>query len=134
MNIDRDKILETKEEIMRIVQSKKRGFTLLEIMIIVSIIGLLAAISIPNFIKARSISERNVCINNLRQVSAAIQQYALEMKKSPSSAVNLDDLVPYLKGPVVCPSGGKTLIDSYSVTIVGAEPTCLQSPQTHLLP
>lgn len=119
---------------MRIVQSKPQGFTLLEIMIIVSIIGLLAAIGIPNFIKARSISEKNVCINNLRQVSAAIQQYALEMKRSPTSAVTLDDLVPYLKGPVVCPSGGKTVFDSYEVTIVGAEPTCLQSPQTHLMP
>ena len=66
---------------MNIRTSRKSGFTLVEIMIVVAIIGLLAAIAIPNFVKARTTSQMNACINNLRQVDGAIQQWALEFKK-----------------------------------------------------
>jgi len=54
-----------------------KGFTLVEIMIVVAIIGLLAAIAIPSFIKARTESQKNACINNLRQVESAKEQWAL---------------------------------------------------------
>ena len=54
--------------------SRQSAFTLVEIMIVVAIIGLLAAIAIPNFVKARSTAQANVCINNLRQIDGAIQQ------------------------------------------------------------
>ena len=66
---------------MNIRTSRKSGFTLVEIMIVVAIIGLLAAIAIPNFIKARTTSQMNACINNLRQIDGAEQQWALELKQ-----------------------------------------------------
>src|SRR5215468_1663546 len=91
---------------MKLNTSRKAGFTLVEIMIVVAIIGLLAAIAIPNFVKARTTSQKNACINNLRQIDGAIQQWALEFKKDPTSAVTETDVTPYLKNSVTCPSGG----------------------------
>src|ERR1035438_3052731 len=67
--------------------SRKAGFTLVEIMIVVAIIGLLAAIAIPNFIKARATSQQNACINNLRQIDGAINEWALETGKSNGASV-----------------------------------------------
>src|SRR6202451_3739877 len=58
--------------------ARKAGFTLVEIMIVVAIIGLLAAIAIPNFMRARSKSQQNTCINNLRQIDSAINEWAIE--------------------------------------------------------
>ena len=65
---------------MKLNKTKKYGFTLVEIMIVVAIIGLLAAIAIPNFVRARTTSQMNACINNLRQIDGAKQQWALENK------------------------------------------------------
>ena len=91
--------------------SRKSGFTLVEIMIVVAIIGLLAAIAIPNFIKARATAQANACINNLRQIDAAINEWALEAGKSTGVAVNATVISGYIKlnsasSIPACPAGG----------------------------
>jgi len=105
--------------------SNKAGFTLVEIMIVVAIIGLLAAIAIPNFVKARTTSQANACINNLRQYDGAVQQYALEQKLASSSTYALTDLMPYIKldsnsNLPSCPANG-TYTPGATVT---NQPTC----------
>ena len=65
-------------------------------MIVVAIIGLLAAIAIPNFVRARTTSQTNACINNLRQIDGAAQTWALENNKAPGDTYALADLTSYL--------------------------------------
>lgn len=84
----------------------RKHFTLVEIMIVVAIIGLLAAIAIPSFMKARSTSQKNACINNLRQLDGGAQQLLLE---TPGATVSVANVSPYIDGnaeSLVCPSGG----------------------------
>ena len=119
---------------MNIRTSRKSGFTLVEIMIVVAIIGLLAAIAIPNFIKARTTSQMNACINNLRQVDGAIQQWALENKKDTAASVGFTDISSYLKNSVICPSGGTTFGNSYTISDVATKPTCQKVSSSHKLP
>ena len=110
---------------MKVTTSKKSGFTLVEIMIVVAIIGLLAAIAIPNFVKARTTSQQNACINNLRQYDGAVQQYALENKLPSTAGYAMTDLLPYIKltsGNTLptCPAGGSYAAGG-NVTV---PPTC----------
>src|SRR5437764_1219279 len=122
---------------MKISTSKKAGFTLVEIMIVVAIIGLLAAIAIPNFVKARTTSQANACINNLRQYDGAVQQYALENKQASSATYTMALVNPYVKldsngNLPVCPAAG-TYTEGPTVT---NPPTCSLSSATpaHALP
>jgi prepilin-type N-terminal cleavage/methylation domain-containing protein len=122
---------------MKINKLKTAGFTLVEIMIVVAIIGLLAAIAIPNFVRARTTSQANACINNLRQMDGAVQQYALENKQASSATYTLSLLKPYIKLDSTsnipgCPAGG-TYTAGASVT---NPPLCSLSGNTpaHALP
>ena len=98
---------------------------MVEIMIVVATIGMLAAMAIPNYVKARGNSQRQACINNLRQLDGAVQLWALEYKKAINDPVTLNDATPFLKNSVTCPAGGTTANDSYSVTDAGTPPTCI---------
>jgi prepilin-type N-terminal cleavage/methylation domain-containing protein len=104
----------------RKIQTYRSGFTLVEIMIVVAIIGLLAAIAIPNFSKARSTAQKNACINNLRQIDGAKQLWATENKKTDADVPTESDIAPYLgKGMPSCPGNGK-----YTIHAVSESPTC----------
>ena len=99
---------------------KKSGFTLVEIMIVVAIIGLLAAIAIPSFVRARTTSQTNACINNLRQIDGAKDQWAIENNKVDSDTVTDTDVAPYVKGGMPdCPANG-----TYTLDRVADDPTC----------
>ena len=115
---------------MQIRISRKSGFTLVEIMIVVAIIGLLAAIAIPNFVKARKTSQVNACLNNLRQIDGAKQQWALETGKSSTDTPGSTDIQPYMgRGAgslnnVYCPITGSGALGGYVIGAVNVAPTC----------
>lgn len=93
-------------------------------MIVVGIIGILAALAVPAFIRARTRSAEAGCINNLRQIESAKSQWALEHKAGPQSLPTDNDLFGitlYLKKKPECPTGGKYVIDT-----VDTPPSCDQ--------
>jgi type IV pilus assembly protein PilA len=79
------------------IRNSRAAFTLVEIMIVVAIIGLLAALAIPGFVKARKQSQGRRIINDARQMDAAIDQWALEKGKKDGDAVNTTEAATYLK-------------------------------------
>jgi prepilin-type N-terminal cleavage/methylation domain-containing protein len=115
-----------------------QAFTLVEIMVVVAIVALLAAIAIPNWIQARAVSQANACINNLRLIDDAASQFAIENGKKTGDAISYPtDLKPYIKLNSAnriprCPAQGR-----YSINSVGNHPVCSLgngvSP-AHLLP
>ena len=111
---------------------RNAGFTLVEIMIVVAIIALLAAIAIPNFVKARASSQRAACIANLKQINGAKATWALEQKKTNSDTPVDTDLygsTQYIRVAPSCPGAG-----TYVIAAVSAVPTCsLSGTEGHTL-
>jgi len=110
---------------MKIKTGARSGFTLVEILIVVAIIGMLASIAVPSYVRARDQAQSKACVNTLRQIDGAAQTWALETKKTSGATYTLSDVKPYIKldsqGNIpICPAGG-----TYTPgTTVSNSPTC----------
>jgi prepilin-type N-terminal cleavage/methylation domain-containing protein len=97
-----------------------RGFTLVEVMIVILIISVITAIAVPNFMQTRARSRRTVCLENLRLIESAKTQAAMAKNLKEGSTMNWSDLLPtYIKKMPQCPTGG-----AYTVGNVGTDATC----------
>ena len=119
------------------IKLRKSGFTLVEIMIVVAIIGLLAAIAIPNFIKARTQARKNICISNLRTLYHACEEYMIDENTATGVVVSATaspivgtDL--YIKDKPTCPYNNA----NYPSITTGVKPICpnTASASDHALP
>ena len=111
-------------------QRAARGFTLVEIMIVVSVIALLAVIAIPNFLKARNSARVKACLSNLRVLDTAKTQWAFDAKKATSARPASTDVVPYLRDGAMppCPADG-----TYRLRSLSRQPICSLYPEGHTL-
>ena len=98
----------------------KKGFVLAEIMVVVGVIGILAAIAMPNYMSARSRSQSVTCIANLKQIEHAVQIWALDTNKPDTATPDWGDLVPqYIRTEPSCPAHGV-----YTIGSAATEPSC----------
>ena len=106
------------------LNTKRGGFTLVEIMIVVAIIALLAAIAVPNFLRSRKRSQATQVLEDLRQIDSAIDQYAIENNKAGGTNVVWADVQKYIKtGTRLYNSSGTDILNnSFSITSVDTAP------------
>ena len=123
---------------MNMFRKSLKGFTLVEIMIVVAIIGILIAIAVPGFVKARTQSRAKACQENLTKIDGAKEQYALENNLAAGATCAMSNLVStdgtsYLKSTPKCPAGGTA---DYTVNNIGTNPACpvVGSNADHVLP
>ena len=121
------------------LNTRRGGFTLVEIMIVVAIIALLAAIAVPNFLRARKRSQATRVLEDLRMIDSAIDQYAIETNKVSGAAVAWNDVKAYLKtGSALYNSGGKDLFGnsfgSFAVDTLPAVPATTKSALSDVAP
>jgi prepilin-type N-terminal cleavage/methylation domain-containing protein len=108
---------------LRKAQTKRGGFTLVEIMIVVAIIALLAAIAVPGFLRARKRSQASKILNDLRMIDAAVDQYAIETGRSTDDLVDVTDWTNYLKKNAILYNTGQDLFgDDYGSQTVDTLP------------
>ena len=106
------------------LQTKHAGFTLVEIMIVVAIIALLAAIAVPGFLRARKRSQASKILNDLRLIDGAVDQYAIETARKSGDLVNITDWTNYLKKDTRLYATGQDLFgDDYGNQTVDTLPT-----------
>jgi prepilin-type N-terminal cleavage/methylation domain-containing protein len=106
---------------------RKKGFTLVEIMIVVAIIGIIVAIAVPAFLRARENARGRACQENLMKIDGSTEQWALDFRQSNTSTVGMAGIVGttlYLKRTPLCPSGGVYSGSAVDVFQVGTDPTC----------
>jgi len=105
------------------LNKRRGGFTLVEIMIVVAIIALLAAIAVPGFLRARKRSQASRILNDLRMIDSAVDQYAIETNRKTGDAVAIADWTNYLrKGSSLYNSGKSLLGTSYGAQTVDTIP------------
>ena len=113
--------------------TKRAGFTLVEIMIVVAIIALLAAIAVPGFLRARKRSQASRILNDLRLIDSAVDQYAIETNKASSAAVNTTDWTNYMKkGSLLYNSGADLFGNGYGAQTVDSLPSVPASSKASL--
>jgi prepilin-type N-terminal cleavage/methylation domain-containing protein len=106
------------------LNKKRGGFTLVEIMIVVAIIALLAAIAVPGFLRARKRSQATRILNDLRMIDSAVDQYAIETNRKTADVVNTADWTSYLKsGTILYNTGLDLLGDAYGSQTVDTLPS-----------
>jgi prepilin-type N-terminal cleavage/methylation domain-containing protein len=113
--------------------TKRGGFTLVEIMIVVAIIALLAAIAVPGFLRARKRSQASRIINDLRLIDSAMDQYAIETTKKSGDPIAVTDWTNYLKKDTVLFATGQDLFrDDYGSQTVDSHPSVPANAKTTL--
>lgn len=123
------------------MKPRTKAFTLVEIMIVVAIIGILIAIAVPGFIRAREVSRRNSCQENLQKIDGAKSQWALEKNKAGTDTPTWDDLVQtgqtgYLRYKAICPLDDTKTGATYTIEPVNSVPLCSKGVEefTHTFP